>query len=70
MLDTRRQRGTGPSIIISARVPASVAARLDFIVRNHANIEDRTQGIKESLERWIEAREAELRKEGIFPPPA
>ncbi len=56
------------SVVISARVTASLAMRLDWIVRNIEGFEDRTEGVKEAIQTWIEAREKQALTKGLFPP--
>jgi len=56
------------TVVISARVAASIAMRLDWIVRNIEGFEDRTEGVKEAIKTWIEARERQAVAKGLFPP--
>lgn len=56
------------TVVISARVAASIAMRLDWIVRNIEGFEDRTEGVKEAIRTWIEARERQAVAKGLFPP--
>jgi len=56
------------TVVISARVAASTAMRLDWIVRNIEGFEDRTEGVKEAIKTWIEARERQAVAKGLFPP--
>ena len=63
----RRIRGN-QTVIISTRIAAGLAARLDWLVRNHEAVEDRAEGIKDAVETWIRAREKEAVTQGLFPP--
>ena len=58
------------SVIVSARVAASLAIRLDWIVRNIEGVEDRTEGVKEAIQAWVEIREKQALVKGLFPPTA
>jgi metal-responsive CopG/Arc/MetJ family transcriptional regulator len=66
-MNKRRIRGN-QTVVISARVDAGLAARLDWLVRNHEAVEDRAEGIKDAVETWIKAREREAVTQGLFPP--
>lgn len=65
-----RKSKNGPTFIVSARIPRALAHRLEWLVRNHEEVEDRTQAVHEAIVRYVEAREAECRKLGLFPPAA
>jgi len=63
----RRVRGN-ETVVVSARVSTAMAARLDWLVRNHDAVEDRAEGVKEAVETWVKAREKEAIAQGLFPP--
>jgi hypothetical protein len=65
---TRRRIRGNQTVVISTRVSAALAARLDWLVRNHDAIEDRAEGVKDAVESWIKAREREAVAQGLFPP--
>jgi hypothetical protein len=56
------------TVVVSARVSTAIAARLDWIVRNHDAVEDRAEGVKSAVEAWVKAREREAVQQGLFPP--
>lgn len=60
----------GPTFIVSARIPRTLADRLEWLVRNHEEVEDRTQAVREAVTQYVEARETECRQRGLFPPVA
>jgi hypothetical protein len=63
----RRIRGN-QTVVVSARVSTAMAARLDWLVRNHDAVEDRAEGVKNAVEAWVKAREKEALAQGLFPP--
>jgi hypothetical protein len=63
----RRIRGN-QTVVVSARVSTAMAARLDWLVRNHDAVEDRAEGVKVAVETWVKAREKEALAKGLFPP--
>jgi hypothetical protein len=63
----RRIRGN-QTVVVSGRLSTAMAARLDWIVRNHDAVEDRAEGVKNAVENWIKAREKEAIQQGLFPP--
>lgn len=63
----RRIRGN-QTVVVSARVSTAIAARLDWLVRNHDAVEDRAEGVKNAVETWVKAREKEALAQGLFPP--
>jgi hypothetical protein len=54
-------------IMISARVPASLVARLDFVVRNTEGDATRNRSVtlQLALETWLEDEEARLEARGV-----
>jgi hypothetical protein len=56
------------TVVVSGRVSPAIAARLDWLVRNHDAVEDRAEGVKEAVEAWVKAREKEAIAQGLFPP--
>ncbi len=53
--------------MLSARLPAVVVERMDFVVKN-MGIVDRTAAIREAIESWLLPREQRLRESGLKPP--
>jgi hypothetical protein len=45
-----------------------MAARVDWLIRNHDGIKDRAEGIKSAIKTWVEAREKEAVTQGLSPP--
>jgi len=56
------------STMISARVPAAVVSRVDFVVRNIDNetVNNRSAAVLAALEAWLPAQEQRLEKLGIL----
>lgn len=56
-------------MMISARVPASLVTRLDFVARNteHAAVKNRSTAVHVALETWLTAQEDRLRELGVIP---
>jgi hypothetical protein len=67
IMNKRRIRGN-ETVVVSARVSTAMAARLDWLVRNHDAVEARAEGVKEAVETWVKAREKEALAQGLFPP--
>ena len=65
---TKRRIKGNQTVVVSARVTAGLAARLDWLVRNHDAVEDRAEGVKDAVEAWVKAREKEAISQGLFPP--
>jgi len=55
--------------MISARVPATLVTRLDFVARNteHAAVKNRSTAVYAALETWLTAQEDRLRELGVLP---
>ena len=53
--------------MLSARLPASLVERMDFVVKN-MGVVDRTAAILEAIESWLQAREQRLREAGLTLP--
>jgi Arc/MetJ-type ribon-helix-helix transcriptional regulator len=56
--------------VVSGRVSISLANRLDWLVRNHGEVESRAEAVKAAIIPWIEAREKECAIQGLSPPTA
>ncbi len=56
-----------PSKVVSTRIAPELLARLDWLVRNDDETEERTDGLRKALYTYIEAREAACRKKGLTP---
>jgi hypothetical protein len=56
--------------VLSGRVSLGVANRLDWIVRNHGEVESRAEAVKAAIIPWIEAREKDCVAQGLIPPTA
>lgn len=56
--------------VLSGRISISLANRLDWIVRNHGEVESRAEAVKAAIIPWIEAREKECQAQGLAPPVA
>jgi Arc/MetJ-type ribon-helix-helix transcriptional regulator len=56
--------------VVSGRVSLNLANRLDWLVRNHGEVESRAEAVKAAIVPWIEAREAECAAQGLAPPVA
>jgi hypothetical protein len=56
------------TVVISGRLSPNMAARLDWLIRNHDAAEDRAESVKAAMETWIKAREKEALAQGLFPP--
>ena len=56
--------------VVSGRVPVSLANRLDWLVRNHGEVESRAEAVKDAIIPWIEAREKDCIEAGLTPPTA
>lgn len=56
------------STMISARVPAAVVSRVDFVVRNIDNdtVNNRSAAVLAALEAWLPAQEQRLEELGIL----
>jgi len=53
---------------LNARVPATLVARMDFVIRNIDNIsESRSAALLAALEVWLSIEEDRLRTLGILP---
>lgn len=55
--------------MISARVPAAMVTRLDFVARNTevAAVKNRSTAVFAALEAWLTAQEDRLRELGVLP---
>jgi Arc/MetJ-type ribon-helix-helix transcriptional regulator len=54
--------------MISARLPAALVARLDFVVRNNdGDVRSRSEALQTAVEGWLPAREERLVQLGILP---
>jgi hypothetical protein len=56
------------TVVVSGRISPIMAARFDWLIRNHDAVEDRAEGVKNAVEAWIKAREREAIQQGLFPP--
>lgn len=56
------------TVVISGRISTIMAARLNWLIRNHDAAEDRAEIVKDAVETWIKAREREAIQAGLFPP--
>ena len=56
------------TVVVSGRLSTAMAARFDWLIRNHDAAEDRAEGVKAAVETWIKAREREALAQGLFPP--
>lgn len=56
--------------MISARLPAALVARLDYVTRNidSDTIKNRSAGVREALEAWLPKCEDRLRELGVMAP--
>ena len=58
------------TVMISARLPASLVARVDFVARNtEGEIKNRSGAVQAALEDWLPGHEFEIRKRLGTPPP-
>jgi len=56
------------TVMISARLPASLVARADFIARNtDGDIKNRSVALQAALEAWLPEQELRLEKLGVLP---
>jgi hypothetical protein len=55
--------------MVSARVPAVVVTRVDFIVRNtdSETVKNRSAALLAALEAWLPGQEDRLRELGVLP---
>lgn len=54
--------------MISARVPASLVARVDFVTRNiDSNVVNRSLAVQAAIEAWLPGQEERLTELGILP---
>jgi Arc/MetJ-type ribon-helix-helix transcriptional regulator len=56
------------TVVLSTRVSVAMAARLDWLVRNHGSVEDRTEALRSAIRAWVEIREKETVQAGLSPP--
>ena len=55
------------TVMISARVPASLVARTDFVVRNiDVGADSRSEAVQAALEAWLPPLEQQLEKLGVL----
>lgn len=53
---------------ISARLPATLVARADFVTRNtDGDIDNRSRALQAALETWLPGQEAKLEQLGVLP---
>jgi hypothetical protein len=53
---------------VSARLPASLVDRADFVARNDATVRNRNTAIERALADWLPKREQGLIQLGLTPP--
>jgi predicted DNA-binding protein len=56
------------TVVVSGRLSMVMAARLNWLIKNHDAAEDRAEIVKQAVEAWIKAREKEAIAAGLFPP--
>lgn len=56
------------NIMISARLPAALVDRLDYVTRNidTESVTNRSTALREALERWLPGCEDRLRELGVL----
>jgi hypothetical protein len=65
---TKQRIKGNQTVVIHGRISTAMAARFDWLIRNHDAVEDRAGGVKEAVEAWIKTREKEALAQGLFPP--
>lgn len=56
------------TVMVSVRLPASLAARADFVARNtDGDIKSRSAALQAALEAWLPEQETKLEKLGVIP---
>lgn len=56
------------SIMVSARLPAALVARADFVTRNtDGEVKSRSIALRVALEEWLPRQEQRLEQLGVLP---
>lgn len=59
---------TSKTTMISARVSSSLVDRVDYVVRNQDDVDNRSGAVAQALEQWTSAQERELERLGVKTP--